>query len=60
MEEYTKLVTLVETHGLRGILISSSLFVIYTLIKSDWFSNRLGQIGLLRNLYPIRLKRLTH
>ena len=45
MEEYTKLVTLVETHGLRGILISSSLFVIYTLIKSDWFSNRLGKLS---------------
>ena len=42
---YTDLVTLVETHGIRGILISSFLFGIYKCINSDWFSNLMGKVS---------------
>ena len=42
---YTDLVSLVEKHGIRGILISSILFGIYTLIKSDWFVKLMGKIS---------------
>jgi hypothetical protein len=42
---YTDLVTLVEKHGLKGILISAVLFGIYTLIKSDWFGTFMGKIS---------------
>jgi hypothetical protein len=42
---FTDLVTLVENHGLRGILTSAVLFGIYTLIKSEWFSNLMGKIS---------------
>lgn len=43
--KYTDLLSIVENHGLRGILISSILFGIYTLIKSDWFSGLMGKIS---------------
>ena len=42
---YTDLVSLVENHGLRGILISAILFGIYTLIKSDWFATLMGKVS---------------
>ena len=42
---YTDLVSLVEKHGLRGILISAILFGIYTLIKSDWLGTLMGKIS---------------
>jgi hypothetical protein len=42
---FTDLVTLVENHGLRGILTSAVLFGIYTLIKSEWFSNLMGKVS---------------
>lgn len=42
---YSDLVTLVESHGIRGILISSFLFAIYTFIKSEWFSNLMGKVS---------------
>jgi hypothetical protein len=42
---YTDLVTLVEKHGLKGILTSAVLFGIYTLIKSDWFGTLMGKIS---------------
>jgi len=43
--KYTDLLSIVENHGLRGILISSILFGIYTLIKSDWFGGLMGKIS---------------
>lgn len=42
---YTELVELVEKHGIKGILTSTFLFGIYTLIKSDWFGKLMGKIS---------------
>jgi hypothetical protein len=39
------LVTLIEKHGIKGVIISAFLFGIYTLIKSDWFANLMGKLS---------------
>ena len=42
---YTDLVSIVEQHGIKGILISSLLLGIYTIIKSDWFGASMGKLS---------------
>ena len=42
---FTDLVTLIEKHGIKGVIISAFLFGIYTLIKSDWFANLMGKLS---------------
>jgi len=42
---YTDLVSIVEQHGIKGILISSFLLGIYTIIKSDWFGTSMGKLS---------------
>jgi hypothetical protein len=41
----TDLVTLIEQHGIKGVIISSFLLGIYTLIKSDWFGTLMGKLS---------------
>jgi hypothetical protein len=42
---FTDLVTLIEKHGIKGVILSSFLFGIYTLIKSDWFGTLMGKVS---------------
>ena len=42
---FTDLVTLIEKHGIKGVILSSFLFGIYTLIKSDWFGTLMGRVS---------------
>ena len=42
---FTDLVTLIEQHGIKGVILSSFLFGIYTLIKSDWFGTLMGKLS---------------
>jgi hypothetical protein len=42
---FTDLVTLIEQHGIKGVVLSSFLFGIYTLIKSDWFGTLMGKLS---------------
>ena len=42
---FSDLVTLVEKHGIKGVILSAFLFGIYTLIKSDWFGTLMGKVS---------------
>ena len=42
---FTDLVTLIEQHGIKGVILSSFLFGLYTLIKSDWFGTLMGKLS---------------
>jgi hypothetical protein len=42
---FTDLLTLIEKHGIKGVILSSFLFGIYTLIKSDWFGTLMGKVS---------------
>jgi hypothetical protein len=42
---FTDLVTLIEKHGIKGVILSAFLFGIYTLIKSDWFATLMGKLS---------------
>ena len=42
---FSDLVTLIEQHGIKGVILSAFLFGIYTLIKSDWFATLMGKVS---------------
>lgn len=42
---FSDLVTIIEKHGIKGVITSSILFGIYTLIKSDWFATLMGRVS---------------
>jgi len=42
---FTDLVTLIEKHGIKGVIISAFLFGIYTLIKSECFGTLMGKVS---------------
>ena len=41
----TDLVTLIEQHGIKGVILSTFLLSIYTLIKSEWFSTLMSKLS---------------
>jgi len=42
---FSDLVTIIEKHGIKGVITSALLFGIYTLIKSDWFATLMGKVS---------------
>jgi hypothetical protein len=42
---FSDLVTLIEQHGIKGVIIAAFLFGIYTLIKSEWFGTLMGKVS---------------
>jgi len=42
---FSDLVTIIEKHGIKGVMTSALLFGIYTLIKSIWFGNLMSRMS---------------
>lgn len=42
---FIDLVSLVEKHSVGGLLLSAFLFVLYTVVKSEWFGGKMGKLS---------------